>query len=611
MEQLKGNKFEAEGVAERHSLYPERVTDSYQKTIDEIARLESGEIPKQELNEFEKQKLLEFEEAFALRFESLYKQKEATAELYPKYFETSEGRESWRDLFGEDLPELFGEELERFLYTKARDIANIETSARKKFAAESRAYADKELLDSLVATMGERGELFLEGIESPRRINLVLNPDELEAKIFGLRELKSDIKQALANIEDDGENISSAQKCVLEMYLSRVNESLARQHSPAYKTVEKARAIGVEALSDSERRILEGMSVALDGDLDAHRARIDKFVYGADREYDEEGYRKQVSRRLLDYANEVEIEQRFIDAHKDELVETRGLDPEKIEEKTITAADRKRWGESLLERYGLLSSDTSTDPSQLPLDNKWRYIVGSNKSMSVDQVRKVVHDKEGDSAATHTFPVALAHEIEGHVLQGANKEQVPLRLFQDIGGGRSSVFAEGGAMHNQNVISKKIFGFEQLPKPHYVRAMAERLRGGNFLDCVKAYYESSVKELRSGLEQGEISKEHFQEKARSLLKKNISSTKRLFRSDSLSSDSNYLLSSKDTAYLEQRKVLRGLEEAGLFKLAYVSGVNLENARELIRFGLLDLDKIKEPRFETLEIWSEVKEKYTK
>ncbi|MEX0933583.1 MAG: hypothetical protein WDZ74_02390 [Candidatus Paceibacterota bacterium] len=614
MEQPKQESLEAQKKESTQSLYPERVFGSYAEVIDEIKRLESGELAKQELNEVEKFELLEFEKQFALRLEGLFQLKGLSFDYHPSYFETEEGRRDLLVIFeNEDASSLSKEEIEKLFLERPEVLAGLSTAERERIQKSSTDFSDGAVKEEIFKRFNEENEFTTEGIKVPEKKSVTINPDEVLTKLAGLRELKKEIKEIVATLAAKEDNYSQAQKVILEMYSKRINELIAQQYIFALKIQEKLTVLGAESLSGAEQDVLTLVTVTEKSNADRVRARMDKFRYGATAEYNDDGYKEQVSEKLLEYAKEIEIESAFLEENKNAFIEARGLDPKKIDEKIITAEKRKEWGERILAAYGLLSSDESVDVEKRTLDYKWRFIQEEKrKTMSVDRNRKVIKDRDGETTPVHAFSVALAHEIEGHVLQSANRENIPLNLFElDVAGDRASVYSEGGAMYNQNYISKELFGYEQLPKPHYVRAMARRLSGGSFADCLQAYYESAIISSRNKYKEGSLSKEEFDKKARAVLKTSLSSSRRLFRDGgSLDSTSNMLLSSKDTAYLEQRKLVEGLKEAGLLKLAYVGGLNLENAKELIRFGLLDLDKIQEPKFETIKIWEEVRDTYT-
>lgn len=208
--------------------------------------------------------------------------------------------------------------------------------------------------------------------------------------------------------------------------------------------------------------------------------------------------------------------------------------------------------------------------------------------MAVDSKRKVIKCGIKKQSPAGLISVTLAHEIEGHVLQYENKTKIPLRLFKKLGGERSSIFAECGAMNNQGLVSQEAFGFAFPPHPHYIRAMVEKLRGGNYLDCIKAFHESTLRGPRLQKTLGQISEEVFKKEVKKSLKLAINRTKRLFREGSdFSSNQPFLTNSKDTVYLEQVKLFQELKQRGLEKYVFVGGANLNTLLFLMKSGFLD------------------------
>ena len=60
--------------------------------------------------------------------------------------------------------------------------------------------------------------------------------------------------------------------------------------------------------------------------------------------------------------------------------------------------------------------------------------------------------------------------------------------------------------------------------------------------------------------------------------------------------------------MEQEIVSKGLFERGLGKILAVSGVNPWWLEELMRLGVVDLEKVKEPKFVVArQIWPKIKE----
>lgn len=197
--------------------------------------------------------------------------------------------------------------------------------------------------------------------------------------------------------------------------------------------------------------------------------------------------------------------------------------------------------------------------------------------------------------------VVLTHEII-HILQKENTAQIGLPLYShpnQIGGARAELFQEGGAMYYQGRASQELFGFTSPPGPHYLRAMAVKKAGGDYLACVKAYYESTISVNPK--------------KGKLALKTALSSARRLFRNSmDFNNNDKSIPSTKDTVYLEQKAVVEEiLKHPELQNLILVSGINLETAKKMIHFGLLDLSKLRTPDLSYVkELWEELKPNYT-
>ncbi len=192
------------------------------------------------------------------------------------------------------------------------------------------------------------------------------------------------------------------------------------------------------------------------------------------------------------------------------------------------------------------------------------------------------------------------HEII-HILQRENTAEIGLPLYthpDQIAGDRAEMFQEGGAMYYQDQASRELFGFASPPGPHYLRAMAVKQAGGDYLACVKAYYESmiSVNPKKSKL----------------ALKTALSSARRLFRNSMDFNNTDHSIpSTKDTVYLEQKAVVEEiLKYPELKNLILVSGINLETAKEMIHFGLLDLSRLRTPDLSYVQkLWEELSPNY--
>jgi hypothetical protein len=298
------------------------------------------------------------------------------------------------------------------------------------------------------------------------------------------------------------------------------------------------------------------------------------------------------------------------------LIRRKGLDPEKIKERNIDVNTFSRWAKELLEFYGEKSNVPveEYDPKRNgpASDNKWQFIARDEyKSMAVNSKQKIIKCGVKNKSITETLGTLLGHEFT-HFIQAKNKSKIPLRMFSDkLGGFRSEVFAEGGAMAIENEVSGELFGYEAGAHPHYIRAMAKKLEGGTYLECIKVFYDSGLAIIKNKKEVKTIDEDDFIKEARDLLKLAINRTKRLFTSsDKFNQSGPYLTKSKDTVYAEQIIVMEKLRKSGLEKCAFVSGVNLDTLSTLIEIGLIDLDKIEKPNLDFIrEIWEREKHRY--
>src|SRR5690606_38402758 len=132
--------------------------------------------------------------------------------------------------------------------------------------------------------------------------------------------------------------------------------------------------------------------------------------------------------------------------------------------------------------------------------------------------------------------------------------------------------------------------------------MAKRLEGGDYLECVKAFYDSALIILREAKKAGDLNEEEFKKEAQRKLELAINRVKRLYRSGvDYSSRSNFLVKSKDTVYFEQHLLMERLKKQGLEKAAYMIGADIKTQIILSKLGYLDYSKMELPDY-AFEIW---------
>ncbi len=350
-------------------------------------------------------------------------------------------------------------------------------------------------------------------------------------------------------------------------------------------------------------------------------SRYSKFIYGASSkliENVEKKGRKDFS-VLPPVLREQALQSRkiFAELASSEVANiiSAGYDYHKLKdnegEYSFTSEEMADFAERVLEEYGLLSSEPrdSYDPDRVGAakDNKWQVIINpSATTMSVNGTKKIVTIPANKRFnVISLIGVLIGHEIEGHVLQNENKSHIPLRLFRKSGAARSMVFAEMGAMSNEDKVKRECFNMPVPFQPDYIFGMEAKEKGGNYADVVKAMYDSH-KERIDAYEDKDV-----QKKEKELaLKRAINRAFRIFTdSPNLITKTTFIANSKDTVYLEQAIIIDELKEHGLEKLAFLGGVNLDAIVDLLRLGLLDIRKIQAPKNVAQKMWSTLEKRY--
>jgi hypothetical protein len=604
--------------APRMSMYPERPSEGIAPKVENLKKIISGEIPVWEISEKERGETLAMEATLAKKLESIHNITPRQVSLNLDYLYTEVGRDDFSKTVGVELPVSVStySDLKKFLYEQTEQLALSDPKKLSECAGRSRTYRKEMIANKLKETMNEDGTISVDVIPQNDTVTIRLTPDLDRTITTELRSFKEELKQrkkqlAESTARDEYKAILGG---ILELYHRKVNAKIADSATVFVIMQKKEELLGEEFLSPSEKSLLEEDRVSRN--IDSNLARYDKFLKGTDINYDEHGWRRQISSELLTLAEVQEQEYENAVLNKEKNVAEKGLDSKKLFAKEIGPEQVEQLCKETLAHYGLLSefpaSVYSPDRPGAAPDNKWQVIVSeSYQSHSVDDKQKVLRCPVKKQSIGHLLSVTIAHEIEGHILQNENRSLIPLQLFKNIGGDRSSIFAEAGAMHNQDYVSKEAFGFNDPPKPHYIKAMAARLEGANYAECLNVYYESIIKPYRKQREQNQISPEAFKKKCVQQLKIAISSAGRLFQSGVSKEEASFHLSnSKDSVYAEQTKLVHELESLGLEELIYLTNVNLSSLEFLLRAQFMNTKDIKTPDFYSLQIWEREKQKYT-
>lgn len=600
-----------------NSLYPERASSNMDAAIARLQDIESGKIKKLELSEKEMAELLSLENKLGEKLEGVVKIKNIYSTIHIDYVLTPDGAEDFKKVFGIDISGEAAGTVGSFL-CKNRDIfLKINPEERTAFSGRAEKFADAALTDELLSSMDPAGEINIADKNFSKQISFLLTPEKALKKLTLLRDFKRELKANLELVKKntDASPLEVAKSNVLALYKKKVNQLLAENFSNGVLVKNLANDVEDSALTPEEKDLLtlyRGLS-----DQEKNYSRYDKFIHGASATYAEAGNKNQIPQELIDFANEIDVAYLENELNKESKIREKGLDPKKIFEKNISCKEFSAIEESLLDHYGNLSAYPASeyDPDGVgpAPDDKWRFIARPEiKSMSVNGSRKVIKAPDKNQSIDTTIAVLCGHETEGHFIQSINREKIPLKLISSkhLGSDRTGLFSEGGAMMMQDIISQEAFGFRTIPHSSYIRAMLKKLEGGNYIDCVKTFYDNQKAVFLEKKRQGKITDVDFQKKLRASLELSISRSKRLFR-DALDkkSTSSFLARSKDTVYLEQLLLMNKLRQQGMEKYAFIGSINLNTLASLAEIGMIDLSQIQKPRLHSLEIWNKLKEKY--
>ncbi len=601
----------------RRRLYPERASSDIQKKIEQLAAIENGAEKQAELSAEEQEEILSFETSLGNTLETVFDITVQENTFYPEYFLAEEGQEDLRLLLGDtEIPPLTLEAVSTLLYTSTY-LKGLDAKVQSDIAGRSRNYSEEATFQAFRKTKDQNGLIQQDDLSLPIRTKVIFDPEKLLTKQRALRKIKEQLRTYRVSLQetehsDDARFVING---ILDLYHARVNDLLIDGNIQILTLQEKSALLGEDSLTDAERELLEiGFGL---GDTERTLSKLDKLVKGAAHEYEENGYRQQLSQDVIAFADEFEAEYISQVTLRNSAIEGRGLDREKLFAKNIPAEKIAQLAEETLTHYSLLSqypaSDYESDREGPAPDDKWQFVMrDAYKTMAVSAKQKIIKCSPNPQSIDRLISITLAHEIEGHVIQAENRARIPLRLFAKVGGGRSSIFAECGAMNNQDYVSGQAFGYQSPPHPYYIKAMQKKLEGGSYLDCVEAFYEGSLKELHLQRELGWIDQEEFDLRADEKLKLAINRTKRLFESGAqFGSNEEFLTNSKDTVYLEQVRLYRALKQHGLEKYAFISGANLDTLLFLMQAGFLNPSDIQQPHFYSLTVWDRLKDNYQK
>ncbi len=481
------------------------------------------------------------------------------------------------------------------------DLTLIPKRVRERLNRYSSDWEKDRIKEKLVNVQGD-----ISRINNPKRIARLVDLDNYLNKLEGYRKMKLEIKDKRNELRAKSSNLNEAQQIVLDLYQRQINISIAGFYS-------KGRILKTQPRRNKKEEeifvLIKGTKRQTKHDrFDLKKAsrtleKIDHFLKGTGLAIGENGLFETIPRRLIEYAEK----------RASEPTLTTSEEYKRYDKYNINAEQAKTLCNSILEQYGQQK------------DNKvWRAVVLEMKrTLTVKykrkdvKIREVRIPKKFKRGLAETLKV-LAHEVEGHVLRYINQEKVfkdELNLIEEFASGRSTVMAEAASMKIQEETRETMFGFKHKAMPYYYVILKEKRKGGGFKDCLKAHLEAKARReynmtLEELLRDNSLFTKAFEEA--------YPRTLRIFRkSTPLDDTGGYLPTSYTLDYIEQELIAETLtqeevKKTGLDKLLYIRGVDLYSAQDLIRLGMLDLSKVREPEMVVArKIWPKLKESLDK
>ena len=602
-------------LAERPSLYPSRVLERAASIADALQELLEGKREIVRLSEEERTHILKEEERLGIELEQAFRIAPFNATFASEYFLTPVGRKDFEKTLDIPFPEEAGGNtpaIKRYLFSQRKTLASLPAKTVEEIARRSLKHSEDQLFESAKQTLQPNGSIALDRLPFPEKMTLLLTPEKTLLKIQALLALKRSIKDSFSKeIPGASPQYIYVRNGLIRLYQKRINTLLVDLKITGFHLAKSVASQEEISLSGEEKILLH-----LATGTQAHEqnlARYDKLIRGADTDTD--GRRLQIGMNLRKLADRLAAgNQEGLLSHETKLQEN-DLDTCKIRESLIPATDTRALAEETLRAYDLLSQespDTYSPDRPFPAqDDKWRVLLEPHRrTFSVNGKSKMIFGPLANLTLTRTLGTLVGHEIEGHVLQHANRASIPLRIFREVGAGRSDVLAECGAMTNESRVNQEILGTATSGHPHYLRAMQKKLEGGHYFDCVQAFYVSALEGEKTLLSLKRISPEQFQKKAGDHLRIALNRTARLFQGGAeMASNQPFLTKSKDTAYAEQIQVFYEFQKRGLEKFIFVGGVDIDSLPFLVETGFLDPKSILEPKLYALKIWERLKPDY--
>lgn len=540
--------------------YPERQTLFLDRSGESLLR----DIEPLSLSRDERETLRNFDEELYNRIKEA-RGKTSKRALFVDYLTTQEG---WQELCNlvpsrNAEPRDTQEAVSVFLQA---DLEDVSFSKWRKLEANSENWARDVFLEQVFDSRGD-----LENIKNPSRNIRVLNPDEVVGSVGRLRGLKQELKERERREERSEEGtLSEAKRIVLRLYREKVNTLLAQNLADvvAIASGQLERAGEPEEPRRDRSRTL---------------ARLDHFIQGVGLRINKQGLFETVPE---EFAQFLEQKVRSANTGKSETYE-------RYAKHRVNFDQAKRVARTLFRYYGQEDGDL------------WeiRSWPKGYFNTPVGDGKYYLDIPEGLDRPLPDFLSVLAHE-KVHLFRYFNKKAVDLALIQRSSTARQEGLFESATMYVEEVTAREAFDTEDRNVRAYYWIIKEKEEGGSFKECFMAALQARVGG-EQGLQQLFGDKQEFMKEGKEAYRQTL----RIFRAGgmSLNDRSGYAANSEEMAYQEYGLVWEKMEKLGMTKALCISGVDVYSLSDLLRLGVLDLDKIVEPQWIVLnKIWPTMK-----
>jgi|GEM_PF-5569594 len=433
-----------------------------------------------------------------------------------------------------------------------------------------------------------QGEGNIENVENPVRVSVVVNPEDLAEKIRAYRKFKNSLKWVGRELEANAE-LSQTEKeakiIILGIYARYTNQQIADFY-------EYGRLIAQKPVkNETEMQVLRLLGPGLSHPDKLRRfneepaprtmQRIDRFLEGVGLTTDADG-----NIRYSAFTAQVD------ESAREKLRQPIRFQEGKEEERRFNANEVAELGNRVLnclgfETWEFMVSDTA-NTVRVKAKKEGEGKKGEGKK---DKVLIPANYSNGKNGVVETIASELAHicRIEAK----RSRREGGLKILSVYHTAGVEVLGEGTDKYFANQALKEM-GVEEEEKalPYAYSSLRRLEKGGSFRDAFLANLEARAQ--RSG----KTVKEFVEGKREEELLKLVNSVLRNFRRHTpLEEELRYLPYTGQLRYIEGEIVVEKLMKTDeLWQLAFVSGIDIYTALDLIRLGELDLSNIREPDF---------------